>query len=660
MHAALRFDARTRASRPARRLRSLTWAALTIGLLPAATACQDPDSPSVPCPSGVGYIQISQGHPFSVRVVLSNASGELANEVVSPRSSSSNLKVPAGEAVSIAVFDIDRGSQIYDATESAGCEETKTITLAGASTHVVTVYPFGSAVAESEDSALSLQLIQPRAQAISCQFSTCPVDGIAPGARVEIQALPRSGAVLSGWSGPCSGTGSCAFDLTQDTAVYVQVDTIPTTQAYTRTQFAGNGRGTIQSTPAGIQCGNSGSQSSSCVASFAAGTSVSLAATPDSTSEWAGWTSGPCQGATEPVCSYTQPDSESVHTAEFRLKRYPLTVTKAGNIEQGIVTSSPAGIDCGSTCSAQFDHGTIVTLTAAPRSSQVDFVGWSGACVGTGPCRVTLQQASQVGAEFRGRDRSLSVQVNGPGRVIADPPVIQCGAGLTQCQWTIDEDAEIVLMAEPSVGAQLVRWSGDCAASGTQPSCRIRVQNAHQVSADFATRTYTVTVQDPGGSGQITGNGIQCGNGSSQCSSSIAHGDTLQLTATPGAGMSWVGWGGACSGTSTTCSFSVTQDASVSAQFAPASVTLTLSVVGNMSSGLVYVVVNGTQQMNCGMLRTCQYAAVSGASVELTADPSSPRNFFRGWSGASCTGTNLRCSFTLLSSGAITADIGRN
>jgi hypothetical protein len=37
------------------------------------------------------------------------------------------------------------------------------------------------------------------------------------------------------------------------------------------------------------------------------------------------------------------------------------TVTLAGT---GTVTSSPAGIDCGATCSGDFDGGTMATLTA--------------------------------------------------------------------------------------------------------------------------------------------------------------------------------------------------------------------------------------------------------------------------------------------------------
>jgi len=43
----------------------------------------------------------------------------------------------------------------------------------------------------------------------------------------------------------------------------------------------------------------------------------------------------------------------------------PLTVTRAGT-GSGTVTSSPAKIDCGATCSASFPSGTVVSLTATP------------------------------------------------------------------------------------------------------------------------------------------------------------------------------------------------------------------------------------------------------------------------------------------------------
>src|SRR4029079_17796177 len=65
---------------------------------------------------------------------------------------------------------------------------------------------------------------------------------------------------------------------------------------------------------------------------------------------------------------------------------YLLSVTNAGT---GTVTSSPAGINCGSDCSEAFVSGAIVSLTAtAPAGSS--FAGWSGACSGTATCQVTM------------------------------------------------------------------------------------------------------------------------------------------------------------------------------------------------------------------------------------------------------------------------------
>ncbi len=78
---------------------------------------------------------------------------------------------------------------------------------------------------------------------------------------------------------------------------------------------------------------------------------------------------------------------------------WPLEVTLAGD-GQGSVTSNPAGIDCGSTCSARFDPGTVVSLTASASPLSI-FTGWGGVCSGTGPCVVTLDAARSVSATFQ-------------------------------------------------------------------------------------------------------------------------------------------------------------------------------------------------------------------------------------------------------------------
>jgi hypothetical protein len=75
-----------------------------------------------------------------------------------------------------------------------------------------------------------------------------------------------------------------------------------------------------------------------------------------------------------------------------------LTAATSGN-GSGTVSSNPAGINCGATCSHVYATGTMVTLSANPASGSV-FSGWSGDCSGTGGCTVTMSQARSVTATF--------------------------------------------------------------------------------------------------------------------------------------------------------------------------------------------------------------------------------------------------------------------
>jgi uncharacterized repeat protein (TIGR01451 family) len=78
---------------------------------------------------------------------------------------------------------------------------------------------------------------------------------------------------------------------------------------------------------------------------------------------------------------------------------HTLTVNKSGS-GAGTVTSSPAGISCGPSCSLQFNTGTPVTLTAAA-SSGSRFTGWSGDCSGTAAtCALAMSADHNVTATF--------------------------------------------------------------------------------------------------------------------------------------------------------------------------------------------------------------------------------------------------------------------
>jgi hypothetical protein len=76
-----------------------------------------------------------------------------------------------------------------------------------------------------------------------------------------------------------------------------------------------------------------------------------------------------------------------------------LNVTKTGS-GSGTVTSSTAGINCGSDCTESYSGATTVTLTASPSGSSV-FTGWLGGhCTGRGQCVVAVSGVTNVSATF--------------------------------------------------------------------------------------------------------------------------------------------------------------------------------------------------------------------------------------------------------------------
>ncbi len=98
-----------------------------------------------------------------------------------------------------------------------------------------------------------------------------------------------------------------------------------------------------------------------------------------------------------------------------------LTVVKAG-FGGGRVTSTPAGIDCGTLCSVVYDRGTTVTLSAAA-SGRGSFTGWSGACTGTdATCVVSMTGPLAVTATFEDGEGPIFINAGGgdAGDFVAD------------------------------------------------------------------------------------------------------------------------------------------------------------------------------------------------------------------------------------------------
>ena len=222
--------------------------------------------------------------------------------------------------------------------------------------------------------------------------ATCSAT-FAQGTAVGLSATAAPGSVFSGWEGACAGQGTCTVNMTADAAVIARFTATPPPPPPPAGTFtvtvATQGSGAVRSDPAGLDCGQT------CSASFAAGSTVKLAAAPAAGWKFSGW-SGACSGTQD--CTIASTASVS---AQFDQLPPPppgmraLTVTVQG---QGSVTSSPVGINCGATCSANFTDGTQVQLAATP-SAGWQLAGFSGACSGQG-CAVTMSADRSVGAAF--------------------------------------------------------------------------------------------------------------------------------------------------------------------------------------------------------------------------------------------------------------------
>ncbi|MBK9031084.1 MAG: hypothetical protein IPL61_07075 [Myxococcales bacterium] len=405
------------------------------------------------------------------------------------------------------------------------------------------------------------------------------------------------------------------------------IDGTPT--ATLQVALGGNGTGTVTSAPAGINCG------ADCTEAYPIGTTVVLTAVASGGGAFVSWSGGGCSGTD--TCTVTLTADTNV-TANFALNN-SLVVALAGT-GSGVVTSTPAGINCGADCAEAYPPATVVALTAVPAAGST-FTGWGGACAGTGACMVSVTAPTAVTATFTLNQYTLTVTRagTGTGTVTSTPAGITCGA---DCSELYDHGTSVTLTATPAVGSTFTGWSGACAGVGT---CAVAVTAATSVTATFALNQYTLTVSRGGnGTGTVTSApaGITCGG---DCTEIYNHGTTVVLTATPATGSTFTGWSGACTGIGT-CSIAMTAAATATATFTLNTYTLTVARAG-MGSGTV---TSSPAGITCGADCTEVYAY--GTSVVLTATPATGSTF-TGWSGA-CAGTGP-CNLTITAAATATA-----
>src|SRR6185369_5913673 len=173
-----------------------------------------------------------------------------------------------------------------------------------------------------------------------------------------------------------------------------------------------------------------------------------LTAAPDAGSAFVSWT-GACNG-TSLTCSVSVDAAKSVTATFAQLPpAFTLSVTRAGS-GTGSVTSTPAGIDCGTDCSESYPQNLVITLNATASGGSV-FREWSGACSGaSATCLVTLSAAKSVTATFDPPPPppqfTLSVVRAGTGNGTVTSAVagINCG---TDCSESYPINTVVVLTA---------------------------------------------------------------------------------------------------------------------------------------------------------------------------------------------------------------------
>jgi hypothetical protein len=158
---------------------------------------------------------------------------------------------------------------------------------------------------------------------------------------------------------------------------------------------------------------------------------------------------------------------------------FDLTVSKSGT---GTVTSSPAGINCGTDCTESLASGMVVTLTASP-SLGYNFSGWAGDCSGTGTCTVTMNSAKNVIANFTATPTgvlSIAKIGTGSGTVTRTGGAINCGSTCTE---SLTPGSAVTLTASAAAGSTFAGWSGGtCAGTG---SCAFTLNANTTVNAQF-------------------------------------------------------------------------------------------------------------------------------------------------------------------------------
>jgi uncharacterized repeat protein (TIGR02543 family) len=253
-----------------------------------------------------------------------------------------------------------------------------------------------------------------------------------------------------------------------------------------------------------------------------------------------------------------------------RQTQVTVTVTKSGpGAADSTVVSSPAGIDCGTICSALFTTDQSIFLIAeAAEGFAFDF--WTGdadcsdgllAPSADVSCEAVFKTAPPppVGEA----DVSISKAGAGSGVVTSDPAGLDCG---TVCTATFPAFGNVLLIATPDPGSEFVAFSGD-------PDCSdgvLGMDANKSCTATFdllPTDIFTLTVTKGGsGDGTVVSSpfGINCG---AVCSADFENATVVTLLVRAEPDSTFIGWSGDCTGVGFSTTVTMDADKTCTANF---------------------------------------------------------------------------------------------
>ena len=341
------------------------------------------------------------------------------------------------------------------------------------------------------------------------------------------------------------------------------------------------------------------------------GSTCSLTAMPATGYDFINWTKNGTQVSNNANYSFTVTEAASF-VAHFQLQSF--TINATANPSNGGTVSG----------GGTYNYGTTCTLSATPATGY-DFINWTknGTQVSTSPSHsFTVTEAASFEAHFQLQSFAINASAN------------PSNGGTVSGGGTYNYGSTCTLTATPTIGYDFINWTKNGTQISTSPNYSFTVTEAASYIAHFQLQSFTINPSaDPYNGGTVNGGGT------------YNYGQTCTLTAAPATGYNFINWtkNGAQVSTSTSYSFTVTEEASYVAHFQLQSFNINASANPNNSG-----TISGSGTYNYG--QTCT----------LTATPNPGYTFLRWTKNGTQVSTSSSYSFTVMESASFVAHFQLN